>query len=213
MQINVLNSIVVDSDFSLHQSYRDYYDMYLEYSLKGVYPSIQEALSNYERELPDIVFSEISLPNECGIESIQLFRKLNPKVKIIMLSPENDYELVKKAFKNGANGFLSKPVSERTLYNALDSIKWSGATMSNDIVSTIVSSFQRKSVDIFSERENQVIDYLCQGDTYKTIAKKLFVTVSAINFHVQNIYLKLNVNSKSEALQKLRELEFSRSVA
>lgn len=213
MQINVLTSIVIDSDSSLHRAYRDYYDMYLEYALTGVYSSIKEALSDYEKELPDIVFSEISLPDECGIGSIQLFRKMNPQVKIIMLSPENDYELVKNAFKHGANGFLSKPVSERTLYNALDSIKWSGATMSNDIVSTIVSSFQRKSIDIFSERENQVIDYLCQGDTYKTIAEKLFVTVSAINFHVQNIYLKLNVNSKSEALQKLRELDFSRSVA
>lgn len=213
MQINVLNSIVIDSDVSLHQDYRDFYDMYLEYALKGVYASVNEALSDFENTLPDIVFSEVSLPDNNGIESIPLFRKMNPEVKVIMLSLDNDYELVKKAFKNGANGFLSKPVSERTLYNALDSVKWSGATMSNDIVSTIVSSFQRKSLAIFSERENQVIDYLCQGDTYKTIAEKLFVTVSAINFHVQNIYLKLNVNSKSEALQKLRELEFSRSVA
>ena len=88
-----------------------------------------------------------------------------------------------------------------------------GATMSNDIISKIISKFQRKSYDFFSERENQVVEYLCQGATYKTIAEELFVTASAINFHVQNIYLKLDVNSKSEALRKLQEMEYSRAVA
>ena len=120
--------------------------------------------------------------------------------------------MVKKAFKNTANGYLSKPVSERTLYNALDSIKSDGATMSNDIISQIISKFQGKSYEFFSERENQVVEYLCQGATYKTIAEKLFVTASAVNFHIQNIYLKLNVNSKSEALRKLQEMEFSRAL-
>ena len=67
--------------------------------------------------------------------------------------------------------------------------------------------FQRKSYSAFSKRENQIIDYLCEGETYKTIADKLFVTPSAVNFHIQNIYLKLDVNSKSEALEKLRLLD------
>ena len=152
------------------------------------------------------------MPEINGIEGIRLFRKKDPNVKIIMLSAQNNFDLVKKAFKNTANGYLSKPVTERALYNALDSIKSEGATMSNDIISQIISKFQRKSNEFFSERENQVIDYLSQGATYKTIAEKLFVTASAINFHVQNIYLKLDVNSKSEALRKLQELEYSNAL-
>jgi len=130
-----------------------------------------------------------------------------------MLSGRNDFDLVKKAFKNNANGYLSKPVSERKLYNALDSIKSEGAAMSNDIISLFIATFQRKSRDIFSERENQVIDLLCQGATYKSIAEKLFVTASAVNFHVQNIYLKLDVNSKSEALLKLQQLDYADKAA
>ena len=72
--------------------------------------------------------------------------------------------------------------------------------------------FQRKSYASFSDRENQIIDYLGQGATYKTIADNLFVTPSTINFHIQNIYLKLNVNSKSEALSKLREMDYATSL-
>jgi DNA-binding NarL/FixJ family response regulator len=82
-----------------------------------------------------------------------------------------------------------------------------GAAMSNDIVKKIIHNFHKKTFAFFSERENQIVDYLCQGATYKMIAQKLFVTPSAVNFHIQNIYLKLDVNSKSEALSKLEQLQ------
>ncbi len=201
--------MVIDNDRSLYKNYRSYFDMYLEYDLNGICSTIKEALNQYEDLRPDIIFSEVSLPEECGIEGIKYFRQKDPSVKIIMLSEQNDFELVKTAFKNSANGYLTKPVNERTLYNALDSIKYDGATLSNDIAKQVISMFQRKSYEFFSERENQVIDYLSQGATYKTIAEKLFVTPSAVNFHIQNIYLKLDVNSKSEALSKLRTMEIS----
>ncbi len=209
MNFNTLKIMVVDNNRPMHQAYKNYFDMYLEYTLEGIYESTEEALAAYDRVQPDIIFSEIELPDGSGIEAIKRYRLKDSRVKIIMLSTQNDFELVKKAFKNSANGYLTKPVNERTLYNALDGIKSEGATLSNDIAKKIIAMFQRKTYDRFSERENQVIDYLSQGATYKTIAEKLFVTASAINFHIQNIYLKLDVNSKSEALRKLRELEYS----
>lgn len=213
MSINILKCMVIDNDRTVHQAYQQYFDTYLEYSLQGMYVSVEDALSDYDIHSPDIVFIEVSLNEERGIDYIQHFRKRDPNVKIIMLGAQNNFEMVKKAFKNSANGYLSKPVTERTLYNGLDSVKNEGATMSNDIISLFVATFQRKSREIFSERENQVIDLLCQGATYKSIAEKLFVTASAVNFHVQNIYLKLDVNSKSEALVKLQQLDYADKAA
>ena len=122
-----------------------------------------------------------------------------------VFSGENEFEIIKRAFKNGANGFLTKSVTRKRLQYALHSIKNEGAALSNDVAKKIISTFQTKSYQSFSERENQIIDHLSQGATYKIIAEKLFVTTSAINFHIQNIYLKLNVNSKSETLMKLQE--------
>lgn len=209
MSTNILKSVVIDNDRSLHEAYRNYFDMYLDYSLEGIYETVEAALADFDQIMPDIVFTEVSLDEECGINAISSFRKRNPDVKVIMLSASNDFELVKKAFKQTANGYVSKPITERKLFNALDSIKNEGATMSNDIISLFIATFQRKSREIFSERENQVIDLLCQGATYKRIAEKLFVTASAVNFHVQNIYLKLDVNSKSEALLKLQQLDYA----
>ena len=138
MESNILKIIVIDNDVTSHESYEMYFSSYTEYSLKGIYTSVKEALADYDRISPDIIFSEVSLPEINGIEGIRLFRKKDPKVKIIMLSAQNNFDLVKKAFKNTANGYLSKPVTERALYNALDSIKSEGATMSNDIISQII---------------------------------------------------------------------------
>lgn len=206
MKLNTLKIIVIDNDLLLHEAYKYYHKTYIEYSLGGIYTSMKDALQDYDNIQPDIIISEVSLPQSDGIEAIASFRKKDPNVKIIMMSNQSDFETVKKAFKYGANGYITKPISRKKFYRSLNSIKYEGAAMSSDIVKKVIANFHRKTYRFFSERENQIIDYLCHGATYKVIAEKLFVTTSTINFHVQNIYLKLNVNSKSEALLKLKEL-------
>ena len=207
MKTSDLNVIVIDDDRQLHESYHSYFEKYPDYNLKGIYNNIELALLDFDRSRPDIIISEISLQGLCGIEGIRAFRKRDADVKIIMFSENKDFEMVKRAFKNSANGYLTKPLTKKRLLHALNSIRYEGAALSSDIAKQIISVFHRKSYKFFSERENQIVDYLCQGATYKIIADKLFVTTSAINFHIQNIYLKLDVNSKSEALQKLQALE------
>jgi len=126
---------------------------------------------------------------------------------VIMVTYEDDFNGIKNAFKFGAEGYLTKPISKKALRHALNGIKHEGAAISNDIAKKIISMYRRKTYESFSERENQIIEFLGQGATYKAIADKLFVTTSTINFHIQNIYIKLNVNSKSEALKKIREMD------
>lgn len=206
MNSEILKVIIIDNDTKLHASYKSYFAKFNDFNLSGIYASVEDALNEFEEVQPDIIVSEITLPIVNGIDGIKLFRKKDENVNIIMASTNNDFEIIKKAFKYGANGFLTKTVTRKRLYHALNSIKNEGAIIGNDIAKKIISMFQPKSYQSFSERENQIIDYLSQGATYKTIADKLFVTTSAINFHIQNIYLKLNVNSKSEALLKLQQI-------
>jgi len=186
--------------------YKRYFENYEEYTLVGIYSSVTAALKDFKNVKPDIVISEVSLNGTSGIDAIRLFGRKDWNVKIIMISANNDFEVIKKTFKNGANGYLTKPMNAEKLLNALNCVKQEGATMSNDIVKKVISNFRRKSFNFFSERENQIVDYLCKGATYRMIADKLFVTTSTVNFHIQNIYLKLDVNSKSEALTKLEQL-------
>ena len=210
MKTTTLNVIAIDKNVAFHDTYSYYFQSYFNYNLAGVYASVEEALDEFDWVRPDMIITEARFDEGAsGIEGIAHFRERNPEVKIIMVSDENDYDIVKKSFKNGANGYLTKPITKKRLLRALNSIRDEGAALSSDIAKTIISMFQRKTYEIFSERENQIIEFLGQGATYKSIAEKLFVTPSTVNFHIQNIYLKLDVNSKSEALRKLQELDFA----
>jgi len=206
MKVKKLKIILIESNSKSHATYKSYFEKFFEFSLEGIYKSSKEALAVFDKVKPDIIVSEVDLSTMNGIDSIAHFKRKDCKVKIIMMSENKDFSIIKKAFKCGANGYLTKPMDADKLYNALTCLKEEGAVMSNDIVKKVIANFRGKSFNFFSERENQIVNYLCNGATYKMIAEKLFVTPSAVNFHIQNIYLKLNVNSKAEALSKIEQL-------
>ncbi|WP_419211476.1 response regulator transcription factor [Maribacter sp. X9] len=207
MKNSIIRIIVLERERSLHAVYKNHFEQLEDYQLMGSYTSAQEGLKDFKHTLPHIVLSEIDLNGINGIEAIKLFRKKAWGIKVIMFSEINDFDVIKNAFKKGANGYLTKPLTLDKLEHALNSIEKEGAAMSMDIIKKVIHNFHKRTFAFFSDRENQIVDYLCQGATYKMIAEKLFVTPSAVNFHIQNIYLKLDVNSKSEALSKLELLQ------
>lgn len=206
MESPTFKVMVVERHHALRTNYVAYFSSFTEFEMIGFHTNIGHALRDVLRNRPDIVVMEVSLQDSSGLEAILPFKERCKGVRIIMVSESNDFERIKLAFKNGAQGYLTKPLTAEKLLHALTSIKEDGAAISNDIVRKVIANFQRKSYRLFSERENQIVDHLCQGATYKMIADKLFVTPSTVNFHIQNIYLKLDVNSKSEALAKLGQL-------
>mgnify|MGYP000291459041 CR=1 FL=1 len=200
-----LQIIVIDTNNELHETYKSYFKD-TNYELSGFYENVGDAILDFDYAQPDIIISEATVKNIFEKIGLSFFKSKNPNIKIIMVSVVDDFEVIKKAFMHGASGYLTKPVNKDRIQHALESLEREGAAISNDVAKKLILMFQRKSQTIFSKRENQIIDHLRQGATYKIIAQKLFVTTSAINFHIQNIYLKLNVNSKSEALLKLQEI-------
>ncbi|MEL6484910.1 MAG: response regulator transcription factor [Bacteroidota bacterium] len=207
MNKSLTSIVIVDSDMSTHETYRNYFSNSTAYELLEIYSSISDLLAHPVRKYPDIIVSETTLPGISGLDGIEFVRKRKSNTKILMMSEVSDFSLIREAFKRGADGFLTKPIQHERFFNAMDSLQRHGAALGHDIVKKIIHSFQSRTFDTFSKKENQIIELLTQGFTYKMIADKLCVTPSAVNFHIQNIYVKLNVNSKSEALEKLRELE------
>ena len=207
MKTNTLKIAIIDNDEALDPIYRLYFNDDVTYELHGVYKSVHELLSNFGRTTPDIILCEAQLNGISGIDGLDYFYKKNEDLKVLMMSQKNDFELIKEAFRKGANGFLIKPLTKERLFSALDALGQHGVALELDVAKKIISSFQTKGYDSFSRKENEIIELFTQGFTYKMIADKLCVSASAVNFHIQNIYVKLNVNSKSEALKKLKEME------
>lgn len=207
METNTLKITIIDNDEKLHPLYRFYFSDESRYELIEIHTSVNKFLSHSARNDSDIIVSEVDLNGISGIDGIPYFNKLNKVPKVLMTSQTSDFKIIKEAFKKGADGFLTKPLTKTRFFNALDELQQHGVALEHDVVKKIIHSFQIKTLERFSKKENQIIGLLTQGYTYKMIADRLFVTPSAVNFHIQNIYVKLNVNSKGEALKKLQELE------
>jgi DNA-binding NarL/FixJ family response regulator len=207
MNSTPLKVIAIDEDPRIHDKYSYYFSGYGDYKLAGLYRRVEDALEDMGRVTPDIVISEVSFSGLCGIESLSEFHKFENSAALIMVSQESELDRITKAFQYGAEGYLTKPVGKKRLRQALNAVRKDGAALSGDVAKKVISVYRKKTYTFFSERENQIIEHLSRGATYKEIADLLYVTPSTVNFHIQNIYLKLDVNSKSEALKKIRNMD------
>ena len=145
---------------------------------------------------------DIELPGISGIEGVKKIKELYPKTDIIMLTVHEDLSLVFQALTAGACGYLDKSASEEKIIESIKEISDGGAPMSYKIAKLVVSSFQKKPESVLTKREFDVLDQLCKGQSYKEIAYKLFISVGTVRHHIKNIYFKLHVHSKSEAVAK-----------
>ncbi len=200
-----MNVMLVDHDPFTEKLCNSFFTQTFDYQLIGVCRSFREALFNFSKYKPDLIISETRIDGASGLNTVDLFLQKEPTLKVLIASSENDFERIKQAFKVGVTGYLTKPLTEERLKAALKTIQEDGTPLSHDVSNKIVSAFRKKQYLQLSARENEIVAYLEQGATYKDIARKLFITPSTVNFHIQNIYLKLNVNSKSEALTKLKQ--------
>jgi DNA-binding NarL/FixJ family response regulator len=173
----------------------------------GKYGSMEEALTSIRHRTPDVVLSDIGLPGMDGIEGVKILKEKYPQLVILMLSVYDDNERIFDALCAGAVGYLLKKTPPAKLIDSLRDAIGGGSPMSPEIARKVVALFrdfrppERVDYDL-SPHELRILKLLVEGHSYKTAAAKLNVTTSTISFHLKNIYEKLQVHSKSEAVAK-----------
>lgn len=175
------------------------------------YGSMETALARIENEKPDAVLTDLGLPGMSGTEGIQRMRGIFPKVPIIALTIyDNDTEIF-NALCNGANGYLLKTTPPARLLEALQEAVDGGSPMSPSIAARVVDLFRTfrppKHADYYlTPQETTLLKLLIDGHHKKTAARELGISFNTVSFHLKNIYEKLQVHSKTEAVSKaLRE--------
>lgn len=170
----------------------------------------EEGLREIPRVQPDVVLMDIHLPVRSGIECTRRLKDLCPSVQVLILTVYEDNENILNALKAGASGYLLKRASPAEILAAIADVKEGGAPMSSQIARKVVASFREPSrtaqaeEQTLSERENEVLGYLTQGYATKEIADKMHVSVNTIKTHLQHIYTKLHVRSRTEVLLRYR---------
>ena len=179
-----------------------------EFSCVGAFAHCERVVENIEETQPDVVLMDIELPIVNGIEAVRLIREKYPDVKILMETIFEEDEKIFQSICNGAQGYILKNTSPEEILNAIREIYEGGAPMSPIIASKVLRMFKfnlgneiNNSFDL-SGREKEILKCLVEGMSYKMIADTCFISADTVNGHIKNIYKKLQVHSKSEAVVK-----------
>lgn len=172
------------------------------YSCTQRFSSAEEGIKVIKSDPPMIVLMDIQLPGLSGIEATQLLKQTVPEVDILMLTGQTDDQSVFDSLKAGACGYLLKQTPPARLLQAIDEVVQGGAPMSGRIARRVLASFQPTGPSPLTTRETEILSLLCEGKTYSTIAETLFVSGHTVRSHIKNIYQKLHVNSRGEAVNK-----------
>lgn len=162
----------------------------------------ETALKELPGNPPDVLLMDISLPGMSGIEGVRRLKEKIPDLDVIMLTVHSDDELVFESLCAGAFGYLLKNIEPEKLIESIKEVREGGAPMSTNVARRIVNSFRVEPSAELTQREIDVLTNLCKGQSYKRIADTLKISEGTIHFHMKNIYKKLQVHSKSEAVAK-----------
>lgn len=177
----------------------------------GSFRTMEDALQAIREPIPDVVLTDIGLPGLSGIEGTRILKERYPNLPVVALTVYDDDEDVFAALCAGASGYLLKNTTPVRLLESLKEVASGGAPMSPTVAHRVIKLFrefrppQTPAHDLTAQ-ETQLLKLIVEGHTYKTAAAKLDITVRTVSFHLQNVYQKLQVHSKTEAVAKaLRE--------
>ena len=177
----------------------------------GSYYSMEAALARLGADKPDVILTDIGLPGMSGIEGTSIMRKQFPDVPILALTVYDNDTHVFDALCAGATGYLLKNTAPARLLESIKEAADGGSPMSPEVARRVVKLFrefrppEHASYHLTSQ-ETELLKLLIEGHYKKTAAREMGISTNTVSFHLKNIYLKLQVHSKTEAVAKaLRE--------
>ena len=178
----------------------------------------EELINNLKEQQPDIVLMDINMPVMNGIEATKKVKELYPGVRVLIITVFDDDENIFNSIVAGASGYLLKDEKPGKLINAIEEVMEGGAPMSTSIALkalNLIKLHTQIPLEVpdfkLSKREMEILEHLSIGETYHVIADKLFISPKTVRKHIENIYGKLQVHNKVEAVQKAIKFQLFRA--
>jgi len=199
---------IFDDNTQLRESLFDLVDASEGFICVGAFPNCENVLQNVKDTKPDVILMDIEMPVVSGIDAVILIKERFPDVKILMQTIFEDDEKVFQSICNGAEGYILKNTAPGEILLSLKEIYEGGAPMTPAIATKVLRMFKNnlsgKKDESFnlSIREKEILKHLVEGLSYKMIADACFISLETVSGHMKNIYKKLQVHSKGEAVAK-----------
>lgn len=171
------------------------------------YSSAENIIEGIGMYAPEIILMDIDMPGMNGIKATGLIKTKFPDINVLILTVYEDDQKIFDAILAGATGYLLKKTAPEKILESIKELIAGGASMSASIVKKVISYFNQKEAVskneyTLSQRELSILKCLVNGDSYKMIADHCDISIGTVRTHINNIYKKLHINSKSEAVAK-----------
>lgn len=202
-----INIVIVEDDNDIRHSLEEMFDMNEDVNCVAGFPNAEEFIASFPYINTDVVLMDIGLPGKNGIAAVEQMKPKKPKVQYLMCTSFEEPEKTFQSLCAGATGYLLKNCTAEELIRAVKDIYEGGSPMSPQIARLVVNSFNKQQktateFDTLTGREKEILQHLGKGYQYKEIAAKMFLSVDTIRTYIRHIYEKLQVHTRTEALNK-----------
>jgi len=205
----IIRVAIVDDDHNLAEGIAWIINHKRGFKCVGIYFGYQDSVRGLEEQPADVVLMDIGLQGESGIDCVRNLKKQFSHLQIVMQTVYSEDEKIFQSLRVGAVGYILKQGTPDGIINAISEAHKGGVPFTGEIARKVLNHFTFSSTPssefdtLLSEREKEVLHELVQGHTYQGIADHLFISLPTVRFHLQNIYKKLHVSSRGEAVAKL----------
>jgi DNA-binding NarL/FixJ family response regulator len=202
-----LRVVIVEDDHTTRSGLAALIEGTSGYSCVGQYPSVEHALRGMRQGAIDVVLLDVNLPGMSGSEGVRAIRERCPAAEVLMLTVYTGEDKIFESICNGAVGYLLKTTPPAKLLEAIREAADGGAPMSPEIARRIVTLFRKTApaeplIEQLTTQELRLLQLLAEGHRYRAAGEQLGISVNTVRSYVRNIYDKLHVHSKSEAVSR-----------
>ena len=197
--------VIIEDNDQIREAFTLLLNLRDDFSVVNSYSNCEDAIKNIEDDAPHIILMDIDLPGMSGIEGTKIIKKKLPAANIIIITVFENGKTVFEALCAGATGYLTKNSDKDRLMSAIDEVIKGGAPMSSKIARLVVQSFQKNMNSPLTSRETEILSQIAEGKSYTNIADAIFISKETVKYHIKNIYIKLQVNNKADAIKRANE--------
>ena len=201
MSTENIHIAIVEDDNEIRQTMSLIIDGTAGFSCKHSFADGESAMASVCGLSVDVILMDIELPGKSGIDVTRYLKQKCPKIDFIMLTVQSDDDSIFESLCAGASGYLLKDTNPADLLEHIKEVVSGGSPMSSQVARRIINSF-RIIENPLSKRETEVIKLLSKGMNYKDVAENLFLSPHTVKTHIKNIYSKLHVSNRAEAIFK-----------
>jgi DNA-binding NarL/FixJ family response regulator len=199
---------IIEDDATIRESYAYLIGNVPGYKITSTYACYEDAAKKIAKDDPDVILLDVEMPGISGIDALPKLKKILPETHILILTVYEEELLIFRALGNGASGYLMKNTPTEKIISAIQEVMEGGGPMSANIARMVVSSFRRSNATPLTRRETEILEQVATGKSRKRIAQELFIDLETVKSHIKNIYAKLEVHSKADAIKTAKDNKF-----